>query len=112
MDISFRIRKMAKIFNSWELLNKEFGRDRARKIEERMVVLRAAAILEQVSHLPPERRHELSGKRKSQFAVDLDQPARLIFEPDHDPILLNEAGGIDLAKVTAIRILEVTEDYH
>ncbi len=73
--------------------------------------LRAADTLADISMLPPARRHGLSGDRAGQFAVDVQHPFRLIFEPAHDPVPRKEDGGIDLARVTAIRILEVT-DYH
>lgn len=36
---------------------------------------------------------------------------RLIFIPDHDPVPRKDDGGIDLAQVTKITILEIT-DYH
>lgn len=76
-----------------------------------MLTLRAAPTLQHVSHLPPVRRHELTGDRSGTFAVDLKHPYRLIFAPNHDPIPRQEDGGIDLEKITAIIILEV-EDYH
>ena len=60
---------------------------------------------------PPERRHQLSGRRKEQFAVDLDRARRLVFKPAHDPIPYSDDGGIDLGRVTAITILEVV-NYH
>jgi len=43
--------------------------------------------------------------------MDLDGPYRLIFEPAHDPLPLDENGSLDWARVTAIRILLI-EDYH
>ena len=73
--------------------------------------LRAADTLADISTLPPARCHQLSGDRAGQFAVDVRHPFRLIFEPAHDPVPRKEDGGIDLPRVTAIRILEVT-DYH
>ena len=89
----------------------EYGADMAKKIKLRMAVLRAADCLEQVPVKPPDRRHELSGKLKGEFAVDLRHPYRLIFKPQHNPVPLKDDGGIDLTKVTAITILRV-EDYH
>ena len=53
----------------------------------------------------------LKGDRKGTFAVLLQNPLRLIFEPDHEPVPVKEDGGIDLTAVTAITILEIT-DYH
>lgn len=77
----------------------------------RLVVLRAAPSLVEVPHLPPERRHELTGQMKGTFAVDLKHPFRLLFKPAHDPVPTLADGGIDLSQVTAIIILGV-EDYH
>lgn len=73
--------------------------------------LRAADTLADISTLPPARCHQLSGDRAGQFAVDVQHPFRLIFEPAHDPVARKDDGGIDLTRVTAVRILEVT-DYH
>ncbi len=76
-----------------------------------MDFLNAAPCLDDVPYSSPQRRHELSGNRKGQFAIDLKQPFRLIFEPNHNPIPRKADGGFDLGKITAITILEV-EDYH
>lgn len=77
----------------------------------RLAVLRNARTLALVPTTKPERRHLLKGKRKGQFAVDLDRSFRLVFEPNHDPVPRSEDGGIDIERVTAITITEVT-DYH
>ena len=73
--------------------------------------LRAFENLSQVPHQPPFRRHELSGKLRGTYAVDLDHPYRLLFVPCHDPVPKLKDGGVDLEKVTAIEIRSV-EDYH
>jgi len=111
MDISFAKTKHQEIFNSEKELVREYGRDNARIIMRRMSVLRAAANLEEVSVLPPERRHELTGNRKEQFAIDLKQPFRLLFKPNHESVPRKKDGGIDLRQITAITLLGV-EDYH
>ena len=77
----------------------------------RMAVLRAATCLADVPVQKPDRRHELTGNRKGTFAVDLTPPFRLVFEPADYTVPKKEDGGIDLEKVTSIRILTV-EDYH
>jgi proteic killer suppression protein len=59
----------------------------------------------------PGRFHRLGANRAGQNALDLRGPARLIFEPDHDPLPELPAGGLDEAQVTAVRIVEVV-DYH
>lgn len=75
-----------------------------------MQVLAQANNLEEVPSLPPDRRHPLSGDLDGKFAVDLKHPFRLVFEPASTLEYLDD-GGIDLKKVTAVRILEVM-DYH
>jgi len=111
MDITFKNEKLAKIFNSEKNLLREYGTENAKRIKQRMAVLAAANSLEDVPAHPPERRHELSGNRKGQFAVDLKQPQRLVFEPNHNPLPRKPDGGLDLKKISAVTIIEV-EDYH
>ena len=111
MDISFKNKKIQKVFNSDAKLTKEFGAKNARIIQRRMMFLQAAPTLADVPHRKPERRHQLEGKRKDQFAVDVLHPFRLVFKPGHNPIPRSRDGGIDLTQVTAIEILNV-EDYH
>jgi len=111
MDINFATQKLTKIFNSEKLLRKEYGSENVRIIIRRMMVLRAAPTLEDVSHRSPKRRHELKRARKGKFTVDLKQPYRLIFKPNHKPLPKKDDGGIDIKRVTAITILGV-EDYH
>ena len=111
MDIAFRSRKLKKVFDSESELQKAYGKPRARKIMMRLAVLRAAPSLDLVPVKPPERRHLLIGDRSGQFAVDIDQSYRLVFKPNHDPIIRTEDGGIDVTQVTAIEITEVI-DYH
>ena len=111
MDISFAARKLSKIFSSEAALKKAFGEPMARKIAMRMAVLSNAATLSLVPTTPPDRCHQLAADRDEQFAVDLLHPKRLVFEPDHDPMPRREDGGIDTAKVTKIKIIDVV-DYH
>ncbi len=111
VEIVFKTGKLRKIFNSERLLQAEYGAAMGRIIARRMSVLRAARTLQEVSIKPPERRHELKGQRKGQFAVDLKQPHRLVFRPNHDPLPRKPDSGLDLGAITAIMILKV-EDYH
>ena len=111
MDISFSRSKLQKIFNSRSELNREYGDEQARIIMRRMTVLSAAENLKDVSRLPPERCHELTGNMQNHFAIDLKQPFRLIFLPNHEPLPKKDDGGIDLEKVSAIKIIEI-KDYH
>ncbi len=111
MDITFKNEKFAKTFNSEKDLVQEYGPENAKKVKLRMAVLTAATCLEEVPYHPPERRHELSGNRKGQFAVDLKHPKRLVFEPNHNPLPCKTDGSLDLKEITAIKIIGV-EDYH
>ena len=45
------------------------------------------------------------------FALDISKNYRLVFEPNHKPLPKNKDGGLDLTRITSIKILRV-EDYH
>ncbi len=102
--------KAGSTFNSQKRLQQEYGY-LSKKIQQRLSELGAANNLSQISHLPPTRRHKLYQNREGQWAVDLNGKMRLVFQPYNDPLPTNEAGEIDLTKVTEILILEVT-NYH
>lgn len=111
VDIAFRTRKLERTFNSEKELNKAYYSRMTRTIMMRLAILKNSRVLSLVPTSRPERLHQLGQNRSGQFAVDLVQPYRLIFVPNHDPIPLKEDGGIDRDKVTAITIIEVA-DYH
>jgi len=111
MEILFKTRKLQKKMNSKAELVREYGKENAKVIMRRMMVLHAAECLADVPRRPPDRCHSLSGKRKGQYAVDAKHPYRIIIEPASNPIPLLEDGSIDTGRVTSIWILEV-KDYH
>lgn len=111
MEISFITQRLKKLFGSEESLRRKYGTLNAGKIMLRMAFLKNAETLSKVPTRPPNRRHQLSGDRDEQFAVDLAHPYRLVFEPNHCPLPRREDGGIDLDRVTAITVIEVI-DYH
>jgi len=78
---------------------------------QRMAELNAANSLEDISHLPPHRLHELTGERKGQFSVDLKHPFRLLFIPINEPLPQKEDGGLDKTKIDEIQIIDI-EDTH
>ena len=102
---------MAKTFNSMDRIVREFGVDSAKKLGMRLQAIEAAECLADLFTLPQCRCHPLTGDRQGQFAVDLKHPFRLVFEPRHNPMPLADDGGIDLSRVTAVKVLAV-EDYH
>ena len=111
MIITFKTRKLKNIHDSSRDIFRVYGEVRGKAIMNRMSVLKAVTCLEEVPVVKPCRRHELSHKRKGQFAVDITRNYRLIFEPNNNPLPLRKDGGLDLWKITEIKILEV-EDYH
>lgn len=111
MRISFKTKKLQKICSEDREMQRHLGPARARKLRQRLMELKAAETLADVSHLPPPRCHELSNDRAGQFSVDLDHPYRLLFIPADEPIPYREDGGIDLDLVRDIEIIEI-EDTH
>ncbi len=111
MDIIFKTEKLRKTCNDDRLRVKTYGQERAKKIKLRLDEMHAASVLEELRYLPGHC-HELIGDRKGELAVDLDQPARLIFRVADDPAPLKEDGGLDWNNVTAIEITEIVDDYH
>lgn len=110
MELEFASASLRKRMEDEKAMSKAYG-ERAKPLRLRLALLRQAANLADVPHVPPPRRHRLAGDRDGQYAVDLKQPWRLVFEPANDPLPLLEDGSVDLAAVTRVRILEVT-DYH
>jgi toxin HigB-1 len=111
MEISFSSSKLQRICNDEKLTIRKWGSTRAAVIRRRLKELKAARTLAIASKLPSAKLHALRGDRKMQYAVDAEYPYRMVFEFDHNPLPRKTSGGVDLDKVTAIRILEVI-DYH
>ncbi|KJR41800.1 killer suppression protein HigA [Candidatus Magnetoovum chiemensis] len=111
MELYFKNRKLERILKSEKEIVKAYGQKNAMLIKRRMSILKAESSLAGVSHNKPERRHELKGDRKGQFAVDVNEQIRIVLKPAHNPAPEKEDGSIDLSKVTAVIILSV-EDYH
>lgn len=110
MEVLFSDKKLQKICSDQRLLQKEYGQN-ARRIQMRLFELYSVDNLAEIPTTPPARRHLLSGDRKGQFAVDIKHPFRIVFIPANDPIPYLEDGGIDLEKVTIIKIVWIG-DYH
>ena len=110
MNLTFADKKLQKIVNNDKLMLKEFGKVRAEKLRNRLIQLQDAGTLEDVRYLPGNY-HELTGDRKGQWACDLDQPYRLIFEPHEYPIPTNEHGQYIWLKIVGVEIIEIV-NYH
>ena len=110
MEIRFRTRRLQRLCNSHKELKRGFG-ELADVIALRLQLLANANHLGQVPHSMPIHRHELTGRRSGQFAVNPRNSHRLVFRPDHNPVPVRLDGGIDVNAVTAIEIIEII-DYH
>jgi toxin HigB-1 len=110
MNITFSKNKLQKLANDDRLSKKELGELRATKLKLRLSQLASAETLEDVRHLAGHY-HELKNDRKGQWACDLDQPYRLIFEPHEDPIPTNEDGQYIWIEIVGVEIIEIV-DYH
>ena len=110
MNITFDDRKLEKLANDYKKCQNEMGERRARLFNKRLGDLRNAISLEDVRHLPGHY-HELTGNRKGQWACDLDQPYRLVFEPPENPIPADNDGKYIWLEIMGVEIIEIT-DYH
>ena len=110
MEITFADNNLGKIVNDDRKMVREFGKIRAEKIRARLTQMKFAKTLEDVRYLPGNY-HELIGDRKGQWACDLDQPYRLVFEPHEHPIPENEHGQYVWLKIIGVEIIEIV-NYH
>ena len=111
MDVGFGSARLAKICNDSSLRVRKLGRERSAKVLRRLEQLDTSANLADFHKLPQARCHQLVGDRDEQFSADLDGPYRLIFEVANVPIPRRPDGGIDLQKVTRVRVLEITDTH-
>lgn len=110
MNISFADKKLEKLANNSRKMVAELGKIRAAKVQQRLDDLRGAATLEDVRYLPGNY-HDLKGDRKGQWACDLDQPYRLVFEPHENPIPTDADGKYIWLEIRGIEIIEIV-NYH
>ena len=111
MEVSFANRGLQRACSSAKESQKRWGERLARKLQQRLMELKAADTLSDICHVPPARCHELGGSRAGQLSVDLDHPYQLIFVPDYDPAPRKPDGGLDRTRVTRIVVLEVCDTH-
>lgn len=110
MNITFRTRKLERLANDDIKCIKVLGELRARLLKRRLSDLLAADTLEDLRYAPGHY-HELTGDRKGQWACDLDQPYRLVFEPHESPVPEDEDGKYKWTEIKGVSIFEIV-DYH
>lgn len=111
MVIYFRTRKLENIGSQEREMVRQLGANGAKKLKQRLMELKAADVLSDISHLPPARCHQLTGKESGIFSVDLEHPYRLLFIPADDPVPLCEDGGIDTKRVKEIEIVDIRDTH-
>lgn len=110
MNISFADKDLRKCANDDRKALKEMGKLRAGIYKRRLTQLEDATTLEDVRYLAGNY-HELTNTRKGQWACDLDQPYRLVFKPQENPIPTNEDGQYTWSKIKGVEIVEII-NYH
>lgn len=110
MEVAYGNNKLRKCAEDEKYSIKTLGPIRSELYLRRIGDLLAAESLEDVKYLPG-RYHALSSNRKGQWACDLDQPYRLIFEPLEKPIPTNASGQYLWFEIRGVEILEV-DNYH
>jgi proteic killer suppression protein len=111
MVIYFKTKKLQKICNNTSDTVKKLGTKTARKLQQRLMELKAASCLDDISRVPPPRCHQLSGNRIGQLSVDLEHPYRLLLIPANNPIPVTQDGGLDWAKVNEVEIVEIADTH-
>ena len=98
LEIEYKNNKLKAICTQYDCAVRAHGMAMAEKIDMRIGEIRAAASVEELIKYKIGNCHPLLGNRKSQYAVSLAEPWRLVFEK------VNR----DLVSVNIIKI----EDYH
>lgn len=110
MKVTSRDHKLAAYISNYNKAVKELGLKRAKALQKRIAQLTDVDNLEGTRYLPGHY-HELVDNRKGQWACDLDQPYRLIFEPHESPIPTDSDGKYIWIEIKGVELIEVT-NYH
>ncbi len=110
MVVTFDDKDLEKCANDTKYCVKKLGMRRAKLYLDKLQKLYLADTLEDVREIPGHF-HELVGVRKGQWACDLDQPYRLIFEPHENPIPTDSTGKYIWLEIKGVEIIEIT-NYH
>lgn len=110
MVLEFQNKKLKKLAENERKCHKELGTRRAELFLRRIDDLHNATSLEDIRHLPGNY-HELTADRKGQWACDLDQPYRLIFQPLEHPIPTDDNGKYIWIEIIGVEIVEITNHH-
>ena len=94
MEITYKNKGYEKVCLDYSEATKAYGRPLAIKIHQRIKEFRSIEMEQDLVHV--DRCHMLKGKRKTQYAVELGQPWRLVFElTSKDPLTIRVVDIID-----------------
>ena len=110
MEITYKNKTLRKYAEDEKYSIRKLGRTRSDLYIRRIGDLMALESLAGAKDLPGNY-HELTGDRKGQWACNLDQPYRLIFEPHENPIPTNPAGQYIWCEIKGVEIQEI-DNYH
>lgn len=110
MKIDFKDKLLKKCANDDSFRNRKMGTIRSKLYKQRLDEMASADSLEDLRNVAGNY-HELLNDRKGQWAVNLEQPYRLIFEPQEEPVPINNAGCYIWNEIKNIRIIEII-NYH
>ena len=111
MELHFRSQALQRACTEERESDRHWGAECARIVRRRLVQLAAAESLAVLAGLRPVTLRELSSRHGAHFAVVALSPTCIIIEPWHDPMPTLPDGNVDKAKITAIRILAVTDSH-
>jgi len=86
LDITYKNKKIKKICTDARVAERAYGQKMAEKIFQRIGEIMSADTVEMMIKTQIGRCHPLTSNRKGQYAVDLVQPYRLVFEKMGDKI--------------------------
>lgn len=110
MNVTYKNNKLKKYAEDEKYSIQKLGPRRSELYLKRIGDLIASETLEDTRNLPGNF-HELRQNRKGQWACDLDQPYRLIFEPHENPIPKNDNGQYIWLEIKGVEIVEI-DNYH
>ena len=77
--VIFKTKKIEKICTDYSIAQKEYGKDIAIKVFQRIEQIRASSSVDELIKYNIGRCHPLIGNRSGQYAMDLVNPYRLVF---------------------------------
>jgi len=103
MEIHFRKKKLEKMLSSERMIKRYFSKIHAGLVN-RLTELESVSNLSMITHLPPPRKHKLTGEYENYWAVDVSKNQRLLFSSYNSEITKEK----NIQKI----IIEGIKDYH